>query len=194
MGKAVVGSTSMDAKKVRSTTTMGKAVVGSTSVNAKKNDDSKKDSKKKDLLNNESVTPSSKKVKSSSGNRGRSGDGGDGLMRLISSVFIPGNNMGASFTLSVALALFSVAVLSQHTYVRDIPPRIAAATVAFSPLLLGALLTMLSRDVRAALWPFHRDPFGKSCMHLGVGFAIGVLPVYHLLLSALSAPATITRQ
>ena len=69
-------------------------------------------------------------------------------------------------------------------------PRGVAALVAFGPVLLSFVLPPLigissSRSLR---WPFHKEPvFGKFGLHALVGFAIGVVPVYHLL-EALLAP------
>jgi hypothetical protein len=69
-------------------------------------------------------------------------------------------------------------------------PRGVAALVAFGPVLLSFVLPPLigissSRSLR---WPFHKEPvLGKFGLHALVGFAIGVVPVYHLL-EALLAP------
>lgn len=58
-----------------------------------------------------------------------------------------------------------------------------AALVAFGPVLGAVLLMKLVGDKSDLRWPFHREVAPKFGLHLAVGLLIGVLPVYHALLS-----------
>eukprot|EP00747_Dinoflagellata_sp_TGD_P073023 gnl/TRDRNA2_/TRDRNA2_157723_c0_seq1.p1 gnl/TRDRNA2_/TRDRNA2_157723_c0~~gnl/TRDRNA2_/TRDRNA2_157723_c0_seq1.p1 ORF type:complete len:555 (+),score=63.62 gnl/TRDRNA2_/TRDRNA2_157723_c0_seq1:22-1665(+) len=69
---------------------------------------------------------------------------------------------------------------------QQIGARSFAALVAFGPLVLGALLMLATADSMSMRWPFHKEPIiGSFGTHSIVGFAVSVLPAYHLLTALL---------
>eukprot|EP00501_MAST-03F_sp_TOSAG23-6_P000030 GSMAST32.ASY1.ANO1.31.1 assembled CDS len=67
-------------------------------------------------------------------------------------------------------------------------PHLIGSIVAFGPLVLAAILVVLTGDKLSWRWPFHREVIiGKFGMHLIVGFLVGVLPVFHIISLLLSS-------
>ena len=61
--------------------------------------------------------------------------------------------------------------------------RAAAAALAFGPVVAAVILLRLVGDRSDLRWPFHREAAPTFGLHLGVGLLIGVVPVYHAMLS-----------
>ena len=61
--------------------------------------------------------------------------------------------------------------------------RAAAAALAFGPVVAAVILLRLVGDRSDLRWPFHREAAPTLGLHLGVGLLIGVVPVYHAMLS-----------
>eukprot|EP00937_MAST-01D_sp_MAST-1D-sp2_P000788 g788.t1 len=66
--------------------------------------------------------------------------------------------------------------------------RSVAGAVAFGPIVVCAALHALRSARISARWPFHKEPGAKFGLHLVVGFAVGVMPVY-LLIEAVLRPS-----
>ena len=65
------------------------------------------------------------------------------------------------------------------------------ALVAFGPIAFGVLLLTLFRDKYSLLWPFHKEQAGAFALHTALGFALGVMPVFGVLVVLLRDPGQV---
>ena len=65
---------------------------------------------------------------------------------------------------------------------------VVPCAVAFGPLAFGVLLLKLFNDKNSLCWPFHKEKLTAFLLHFSIGFTIGVLPVYAVLVVLLKDP------
>eukprot|EP01043_Picozoa_sp_COSAG02_P022299 COSAG02_NODE_1156_length_14189_cov_3.970334_3_plen_217_part_00 len=75
------------------------------------------------------------------------------------------------------------ATVAGYDYTTVVP-----CAVAFGPLAFGVLLLKLFKDKNSLRWPFHKEKFTAFLLHFSVGFTIGVVPVYAVLIVLLKEP------
>lgn len=79
--------------------------------------------------------------------------------------------------------LRNLASIAGHDYTSVVP-----CIVAFGPLAFGVILLKLFGDKNSLYWPFHKESPTAFLLHSTVGVAIGVLPVYAVLVVFLKDP------
>jgi len=65
-----------------------------------------------------------------------------------------------------------------------------AAFIAVGPMVAATILWYYSGDRFPFLWPFHKEPIGTLLFHVIVSTILCVIPVYHLMFSALGPTST----
>lgn len=82
-----------------------------------------------------------------------------------------------------ALNLRQFASLGKYDYTNVVP-----CAVAFGPIAFGVILLKLFGDKNSLCWPFHKENSAAFLLHFTVGFTVGVLPVYAVLVVLLKDP------